>query len=190
MTPGDITFNQLVRFSANMAASHWWVLGKLLLIFIWVAIYWSWNWRYVLSGTHDYEKGFHALRRHQSLRTCAMVLLQGGEPLIFVIQWKYLIVLCYGKIVIPESLLKKMLAWSKGFEEIPPINISNGNDAVLLSVCQALSRFDKSWWRHQMETFSALLAPFCVGNSPGTGEFPSQRPSDADIWCFLWSAPE
>ena len=31
-----------------------------------------------------------------------------------------------------------------------------------------------SWWRHQMETFSALLA-FCVGNSRVTGEFPAQR---------------
>ena len=32
-----------------------------------------------------------------------------------------------------------------------------------------------TWWRHQMETFSALLA-YCAGNSPVTGEFPSQRP--------------
>ena len=32
-----------------------------------------------------------------------------------------------------------------------------------------------SWWRHQMETFSALLA-LCAGNSPDTGEFPTQRP--------------
>ena len=31
------------------------------------------------------------------------------------------------------------------------------------------------WWRHQMETFSVLLA-LCVENSPVTGEFPSQRP--------------
>ena len=31
------------------------------------------------------------------------------------------------------------------------------------------------WWRHQMETLSALLA-ICVGNSPVTGEFPTQRP--------------
>ena len=31
------------------------------------------------------------------------------------------------------------------------------------------------WWRHQMETFSALLA-LCAGNSPVPGEFPSQRP--------------
>ena len=32
-----------------------------------------------------------------------------------------------------------------------------------------------SWWRHQMETFSALLA-ICAGYSPVTGEFPAQRP--------------
>ena len=31
-----------------------------------------------------------------------------------------------------------------------------------------------TWWRHKMETFSALLA-LCAGNSPVTGEFPSQR---------------
>ena len=31
------------------------------------------------------------------------------------------------------------------------------------------------WWRHQMEKFSALLA-ICAGNSPVTGEFPTQRP--------------
>ena len=35
--------------------------------------------------------------------------------------------------------------------------------------------FDISWWRHHVETFSVLLA-LCVGNSPVTGEFPSQRP--------------
>ena len=33
----------------------------------------------------------------------------------------------------------------------------------------------KEWWRHQMETFSALLA-ICAGNSPVNGEFPAQRP--------------
>ena len=32
-----------------------------------------------------------------------------------------------------------------------------------------------TWWRHQMETFSALLA-ICVGNSPVPGVFPAQRP--------------
>ena len=32
-----------------------------------------------------------------------------------------------------------------------------------------------AWWRHQMETFSALLAR-CAKNSPITGEFHTQRP--------------
>ena len=32
-----------------------------------------------------------------------------------------------------------------------------------------------SWWRHQMETFSALLT-LCTGNTAVTSEFPSQRP--------------
>ena len=31
------------------------------------------------------------------------------------------------------------------------------------------------WWRHQMDTFAALLA-IHAGNSPVTGEFPAQRP--------------
>ena len=32
-----------------------------------------------------------------------------------------------------------------------------------------------AWWRHQMETFSALLV-LGAGNSPVPGEFPAQRP--------------
>ena len=32
-----------------------------------------------------------------------------------------------------------------------------------------------TWWRHQMETFFALLV-ICAGNSPVPGEFPTQRP--------------
>ena len=43
-----------------------------------------------------------------------------------------------------------------------------------------------------METFSALLA-LCAGNSPVTGEFPSQRASNADFdvkqtveWPGIW----
>ena len=32
-----------------------------------------------------------------------------------------------------------------------------------------------AWWRHQMETFSALLG-ICAGNSPAPGVFPAQRP--------------
>ena len=40
------------------------------------------------------------------------------------------------------------------------------------SVCNISNR---TWCRHQMETFSALLA-ICAGHSPVTGEFSTQRP--------------
>ena len=42
----------------------------------------------------------------------------------------------------------------------------------------------KAWWRHQMETFSALLA-FCVGNKPVTGEFPAERPVTQSFGVFF-----
>ena len=38
-----------------------------------------------------------------------------------------------------------------------------------------LNHTELSWWRHQMEIFSTLLA-LCAGKSPVTGEFRTQRP--------------
>ena len=45
-----------------------------------------------------------------------------------------------------------------------------------------------SWWRHQMETFSALLA-ICVENSPVPGEFPAQRPVTMSFDVFFDLCP-
>ena len=45
-----------------------------------------------------------------------------------------------------------------------------------------------TWWRHQMETFSALLA-ICVGNSPVSGEFPAQRPVTRSFDVFFDLCP-
>ena len=45
----------------------------------------------------------------------------------------------------------------------------------------------KPWWRHQMETFSALLA-LCAWNSLVTGEFPSQRPVTQSFdFCLIYA---
>ena len=54
-----------------------------------------------------------------------------------------------------------------------------------------------SWWRHQMETFSGLLAicagnspvPICAGNSPVPGEFPTQRPVTRNFDIFFDLCP-
>ena len=40
-----------------------------------------------------------------------------------------------------------------------------------------------TWWHYKMIMFSASLAFV-------TGGFPSQKANNADLWCFLWSAPE
>ena len=40
------------------------------------------------------------------------------------------------------------------------------------------------WWRHQMGTFSALLA-LCEGNPPVTAGFPSQRPVTRKFYVFF-----
>ena len=45
------------------------------------------------------------------------------------------------------------------------IMLKSNNLRIIEPVCS------KPWWRHQMETFSALLA-ICRGNSPVPGEFP------------------
>ena len=48
------------------------------------------------------------------------------------------------------------------------------------------NHLQSSRWRHQMETFSALLELF-AGNSPVPGEFPAQRPvtPSFDVFCDL-----
>ena len=51
-----------------------------------------------------------------------------------------------------------------------------------------IQRTEGTWWRHQMETFSVLLA-VCAGNSPVTGEFPTQRPVTRSFDVFFGLHP-
>ena len=45
----------------------------------------------------------------------------------------------------------------------------------ILQLFYSTSQYKSTWWRHQMETFSALLA-LCAGNSLAPGELSPQRP--------------
>ena len=45
-----------------------------------------------------------------------------------------------------------------------------------------------AWWRHQMEIFSALPGHLC-GEFTGHRWFPRTKASDAELGCFLSSAP-
>ena len=46
----------------------------------------------------------------------------------------------------------------------------------------------ESWYRQQMDAFSALLA-LCE-KTTGHRWIPLTKASDAELWYFLWSAPE
>ena len=98
-----------------------------------------------------------------------------------------------GQIIIPIQWVWKLYSpWANALINIKILEkhlLLNGTlglyllNRQLLTYCKHICRTEyvfhvslsKTWWRHQMETFSALLA-LCAGNSPVPGEFPSQRP--------------
>ena len=83
--------------------------------------------------------------------------------------WKYL------------SVPKRLRDWSLEMDKWFHPTLNGAGDYLFMLVFKSIHVSKKgrwlpsSWWRHQMETFSAVLA-LCVGSSPITGEFPSQRP--------------
>ena len=69
-------------------------------------------------------------------------------------------------------------------------NISYSNYAVVEYIyvgCNSphhVRHVNLAWWRHQLETFSVLLA-ICTGNLPVTSEFPAQRPVTRSFGVFF-----
>ena len=61
-----------------------------------------------------------------------------------------------------------------------------GKESLL--ACFMARCLDVLSWRHQMETFSSLLA-LCVENSPVTGELPSQRSVTRSVDVFFDMCP-
>ena len=57
---------------------------------------------------------------------------------------------------------------------------------LMLSQFASIRDINSARWRHKMETFSALLV-ICAGNSPVHS---LTKTGDAELWSFLWSAPE
>ena len=76
-----------------------------------------------------------------------------------------------------------------------PYHVTNVISSYLSKECQGCSRhyftgythtkkIFNTRWRHQMETFSALLV-LCAGNSPVTGDFPSERSVTRNFGVFF-----
>ena len=68
------------------------------------------------------------------------------------------------------------------FQLPTPSSQADGGSTTVTSgkYAQKLQHQLLSWWRHQMEIFSALLT-ICAGNSPVPGEFPAQK---SVMWLF------
>ena len=66
----------------------------------------------------------------------------------------------------------------------PPHEIDNSALLPINAWRRTGNKSLSAWWRHQMQTFSALQAN-CAGNSPVTGEFPAQRPVTRSFDVFL-----
>ena len=78
------------------------------------------------------------------------------------------------KIPVIDALPQKgVVMWS--FNVCFGVNQNDQFGKQSLVIWDATNLLWHQWWRHQMETFSALLAT-CAGNSPVPGEFPTQRP--------------
>ena len=94
------------------------------------------------------------------------------------------------------QLYQSITLWYKRDKETP----SGMDDIRILVLMKVVRRYwrvmcliapcglESTWWRHQMETFSTLLA-FCAGNSPVTGEFPAQRPVTRSFGVFFDLCP-
>ena len=79
-----------------------------------------------------------------------------------------------GKIFV-ENMMTSLSMWLHLIQKDPNSKLKSGSIYQNESCILLISWTRYSWWRHQMETFSALL-DLCAGNSPVTGEFPLQRP--------------
>ena len=72
-----------------------------------------------------------------------------------------------------ESMLS-VLTWPCVFSRIHWLTLAS-NHVNVPTVCSSF--LTPPWWRHQMETFSALLA-ICAGKSPVTAQRPATRGFD------------
>ena len=80
------------------------------------------------------------------------------------------------------NILLSLIAWRHhAMETLSPYTLASilrsGYSIKLKCLNKSIQNNKQAyaWWRHQMET-SPRYWPFCAGNSPVTGKFPTQKP--------------
>ena len=88
---------------------------------------------------------------------------------------------CYRILIVTAYILKQNLhdVATKNAEVLPIMACTHCNSC-------------RSWWRHQKKTFSEspLVTGPLWGESTGRRWIPLPKAGDAELWCFLWPAPE
>ena len=95
-------------------------------------------------------------------------ILQNWHSLQKIPNWSVNIKHCYGQ----SRHLRLRWALGNVLEYIP---------RIMHTVCTLFS-----WWRHQMETFSAFTSHL-FWEFTGLRWIPRTKASDPELWCFLWS---
>ena len=121
---------------------------------------------------------------HNGLRTCYVISNKHNEIVVLCCYIHVLSVLCYSKYMYHEHQELSLLVAKKVVVMTTNSVTSYDNVGILTTLGFEWCRKSISWWRHQMETFSALMA-ICAGNSPVTGEFPAQRPVTRSFEVFF-----
>ena len=97
-----------------------------------------------------------------------------------------------GKIIGITWVMYKNMNKGHEYIENPPLPYQTCTPTVILKINLKVDHraggkwfiHGPTWWRHQMETFFALLA-ICAGNSPVPGDFPTQRPVTRSFNVFV-----
>ena len=84
----------------------------------------------------------------------------------------------------PSHFLWRHCNAFEALKVVPPIAFNTSGEDMTSFQLQWVP-----WWRHDIETLSALLA-ICEGNPPMSGAFPLLRTSNSQLWRFLYCWPE
>ena len=84
-----------------------------------------------------------------------------------------------------NSMFRHPIHWNGNIVILTVFSSPSATEVIILTTSWAASDENLvTWWRHQIQTFSALLA-LCEGNPPVTSGFPSQRPMTRSFDVFF-----
>ena len=97
------------------------------------------------------------------------------------------VLICYVTVARVEQVVVKGDICLLTCVSITRVTLINFRSSPVETPELSISVSQSTWWRHDRETFSALLA-LCEGNPPMTGGFPSQKASNAGLVVYLMYA--